>query len=79
MRGPSSSLLRGAGLRATVSRLAVLDLLTERTQPQSHADCGELQALPDGAVILTKLPRAPRSSRRREVAVQVKGRCDGCA
>ena len=135
VRGPSSTLLRAAGLRATVSRLAVLDVVTERPQPQSHADllatlgaqgfdratvyrnltdlvsaglarradlgdhvwrfslasrdpgrplfvcsdCGELQTLPDGAVILAKLPRLPGSFRRREVAVQVKGRCDGCA
>ena len=134
VRGRSSSLLRAAGLRATVSRLAVLDILTQRPQPQSHADvlaslgaqgfdratvyrnltdlvtagiarradfgdhvwrfslasrgpgkplfvctdCGDLQTLPDGAVILAKLPRAPRSFRRRQVAVEVKGRCDGC-
>jgi Fur family transcriptional regulator, ferric uptake regulator len=131
----SAVLLRGAGLRCTAPRLAVLDLLAEAEQPQSHAevlarlggrgfdratvyrnlidlaaagiaervdlgdhvwrfslasrerrgphflctDCGEMQALPEDAVRLASSARAPRSFRRREVAVQVKGRCDGCA
>lgn len=38
VRDPSSTLLRAAGLRAAVSRFAALDFLTERPQPQSHAD-----------------------------------------
>jgi len=127
--------IRAAGLRCTGPRLAVLTLLVERPQPQSHAevfaalkdkafdratvyrtlldlvdarlarradlgdhvwrfalasgtgatlhflcsDCGTIQTLPQSAVVLKGSPRTPRSFRRREVAVQITGRCDGCA
>jgi Fur family transcriptional regulator, ferric uptake regulator len=56
--------------------------LASRGRPGPHflcTDCGEMQTLPEGAVRLASAVRAPRSFRRREVAVQVKGRCDGCA
>jgi len=128
-------MLRGAGLRCTMPRRAVLATLVREAQPRSHADvfavlgpqgfdratvyrnlldlvevgiarrsdlgdhvwrftvaarereslhflctdCGEIQALPESAVRLQRSRSTPRSFRRREVAVQVKGRCDGCA
>ncbi len=129
-----ATLLRGAGLRCTSPRLAVLGMLAEARQPQSHAEvfaalrpagldratvyrnlqdlasaaiahradhgdhvwrfalaeperralhflcvaCGEIQALPESAVRLRRTSGTPRSLREGEVAVQVKGRCDGC-
>jgi Fur family ferric uptake transcriptional regulator len=42
-------------------------------------DCGEIQELPESSVRLAGSRRTPRAFRRRDVAVQVKGRCDGCS
>lgn len=41
--------------------------------------CGSVQALPEDAVKLVMTPNTPRALSRKDIAVQVKGRCDGCA
>ncbi len=128
--------LRGRGLRATPSRLAVLGLLRSNGGPLSHAEaadrlhdqswdratiyrnltdlaeaglarrsdvgdhtwrfeavdvahaddrhahfvcteCGVVECMPDVGLAVGKA--APRAVRRKQVEVQVRGRCDGCA
>ncbi len=138
---PSQALrgaLRGAGLRATPSRLAVLNLLRAAERPLSHADvaralrnepwdrttlyrnlvdlvqaglafkaelgdrvwrfgaataghgpeshphfvcteCGQVQCLLGTQVSLTTSRRAPQAIQNRDVAIQLRGRCDNCA
>jgi Fur family ferric uptake transcriptional regulator len=62
----------------------------ERTDERAfHADaehphflcdsCGEVECLPRGAVRVTPTARAPRALRKKDVQIQVKGRCDRCA
>jgi Fur family ferric uptake transcriptional regulator len=41
-------------------------------------DCGEISCLPGVAVTVTKPAVAPRSISKRQVEVQIKGRCDTC-
>ncbi len=41
-------------------------------------DCGDVKCLPDLAVKVVASSGTPRALRTREVAVQVKGRCDDC-
>ena len=42
-------------------------------------ECGEISCLPDGAVQVGRSPTVPASLRTREVEIQVRGTCDGCA
>ena len=131
--------LRGAGLRATPSRLAVLDVLRASDAPVSHGDvadrlasqawdratiyrnltdlaeaglarrtdvgdhvwrfeaassrhgeahphfvctaCGAIECLPEIelAIRRARSGRPPRSVRRRQVEVHVRGLCDACS
>jgi Fur family ferric uptake transcriptional regulator len=86
------TLLHAADLRATASRLAVLDMLSERQDPQSHADLlavlgargFDRETVYRNLVDLVSAGLARRADLgvhvwRREVAVQAKGRCDGCS
>jgi Fur family ferric uptake transcriptional regulator len=41
-------------------------------------DCGGVSCLPDKAVSVKAMPRAPRALRRRGVVIQIQGRCDRC-
>jgi Fur family ferric uptake transcriptional regulator len=41
-------------------------------------DCGDVKCLPDLAVKVVPASGTPRALRTRQVAVQVKGRCDDC-
>ena len=41
--------------------------------------CGEVACLPKDAVLLTPSARAPRALKKKNVQIQVKGRCDRCA
>jgi Fur family ferric uptake transcriptional regulator len=41
-------------------------------------DCGDVTCLPDLAVKVVPSSGAPRALRTKQVAVQVKGRCDDC-
>jgi Fur family ferric uptake transcriptional regulator len=42
-------------------------------------DCGAVSCLPDGTVKLTPRGKTPRAVTRRQVTVQLRGRCDDCA
>ena len=130
------AMIRGAGLRITPSRLAVLALLRESDAPLSHGEvvkrisseqwdpatlyrnltdfveaklarrtelgdhvwrfelapddhptdhphfvctkCGAIECLADSQLLFTQV-KSPRAIRRREIEVQVRGRCDVCA
>ena len=131
------ALVRASGLRATPSRLAVLDMLLGSAQPLSHADvsarlsgrgwdpatlyrnlmdfvevnlarrsdmgdhvwrfepvrsephasmhphfvcteCGTVACLPEMQFVVPRAS-APKSVKEREIEVQVRGLCDGCA
>lgn len=41
--------------------------------------CGEIACLPRDAVQVTASARAPRALKKKNVQIQVKGRCDRCA
>jgi Fur family ferric uptake transcriptional regulator len=41
--------------------------------------CGDVACLPKDAVQVTRAARAPRALKKRDVQIQVKGRCDRCA
>jgi Fur family ferric uptake transcriptional regulator len=41
-------------------------------------DCGDVSCLPDNAVSVKAMPKAPRALKRRGVVIQVQGRCDRC-
>jgi Fur family ferric uptake transcriptional regulator len=42
-------------------------------------ECGDIACLPDGVVRLVAIRGAPRAIQRRDVEVQLKGRCDTCS
>lgn len=132
--------MRARGLRATASRVAVLQTLARLGRPATHGDlaadlapdgwdratvyrnlvdlteagfarrvdmgdhlwrfelqdersahagsehphflcdsCGEVACLPKDAVQLTASARAPRALRKKNVEIQIKGRCDRCS
>lgn len=56
--------VRACGLRATPSRLAVLELLRASDAPMSHGDVADRFSSP--------------SSRQHQVEVHVRGLCDAC-
>src|SRR5262245_33455036 len=41
--------------------------------------CGEVECLPREAVQVVPSPRAPRALKKKNLQIQVKGRCDRCA
>jgi Fur family ferric uptake transcriptional regulator len=42
-------------------------------------DCGAVTCLPENSVKVTPHGKTPRAVKRRQVTVQLKGRCDACA
>jgi Fur family transcriptional regulator, ferric uptake regulator len=62
------------------------ELIDERAEHQGAehphflcSSCGEIECLPRDAVRLTTTARAPRSLKKKDVQIQIKGRCDRCA
>ncbi len=63
------------------------ELLPEVASAHAEADhahflcdaCGDVACLPKDAVQLTASARAPRAFKKKNVQIQVKGRCDRCA
>lgn len=43
------------------------------------SSCGGIECLPKEAVRVTATARAPRSLKKKDVQIQIKGRCDRCA
>lgn len=56
------------------------DAHVEADHPHFLCDaCGDVACLPRDAVQLTASARAPRALKKKNVQIQVKGRCDRCA
>lgn len=62
------------------------ELIDERAEhePAEHPhflcdSCGEIACLPKDAVRVTPTARAPRALKKKDVQIQIKGRCDRCA
>ena len=62
------------------------ELLGERAEHEASEhphflcdSCGEIACLPKDAVRVTPSARAPRALRKKDVQIQIKGRCDRCA
>ena len=73
----------GLAIRRDIGHLWRFQLLSAEADgpPRAHfvcTECGAISPLPEEAVRVVRVRGTPRSLARREVEVEVRGRCDGC-